>query len=181
MSVVVPAEQKTITRRSFYVAALYGIWTIIGGALGLPALLYLLLPPRLKRMQEWTPVGDIGGLAPDQPVEMAFRQNRADGWKINSEKLTAWVVKRPDRSVLAFGPQCTHLGCAYRWEEGRNEFVCPCHNSIFSVDGKVLSGPAPRPLDRYDIRVEGNKLLVGALLTSAETTSGREHQIEQRA
>ena len=87
-----------------------------------------------------------------------------DGWKINSEKATAWVVKQADNSVVAFGPQCTHLGCAYHWDEEKTEFLCPCHNSLFSIEGKVLAGPAPRPLDRYESKVEGNKLLLGRLM-----------------
>ena len=147
--------------------AIYAIWAAIGTALGLPALGYLLLPPRLKQAQEWTEIGDVTRLVPGQPVEMAFRQNRVDGWKIISQKSIAWVVKKPGDGILAFGPQCTHLGCAYHWDETRNQFLCPCHNSLFSVDGKVISGPAPRPLDRYATRIQGTHLYVGLLQTGA--------------
>jgi menaquinol-cytochrome c reductase iron-sulfur subunit len=94
---------------------------------------------------------------------MTFRRNRVDGWKILSEKSTAWVVRQADNSVVAFGPQCTHLGCAYHWEDNKDQFLCPCHSSVFGVDGKVVSGPAPRPLDRYDVKVQGSKLLLGGL------------------
>ena len=144
----VPAIEGT-TRRNFYVAAIYGMWAVIAAALAVPAFLYLLLPPRLRKENEWVEVGDITRLTPDSPVEMVYRRTRVDGWKIFSEKSTAWVVKSPDNQVTAFGPQCTHLGCAYHWDEGKNEFLCPCHTSLFSIDGKVISGPAPRPLDRY--------------------------------
>jgi len=159
-----PGEQ--ITRRSFYVGAVYGICGIITAALGLPALVYLLFPPKVKKTGEWVEIGDVTQLAPNAPVEMVFRRNRVDGWRISSEKGTAWVVKHPDNHVVAFGPQCTHLGCAYHWEEGKNEFLCPCHSSLFGLDGRVISGPAPRPLDRYETRIEGTKLLVGPLVRS---------------
>jgi menaquinol-cytochrome c reductase iron-sulfur subunit len=86
---------------------------------------------------------------------------------VTSERTTAWVVKTGD-SLLALGPRCTHLGCAYHWEDARHQFVCPCHASVFSVDGKVVSGPAPRPLDRYDTRVENGRLLIGPLHESGE-------------
>ena len=152
-----------ISRRRFYVGAIYAIWAVITAALGIPALVYLLLPPKIKGRQEWTEIGSLANLATGVPLEMAFRQNRIDGWKIISEKSTAWVVKQADNSVVAFGPQCTHLGCAYHWDDAKHEFVCPCHNSLFAIDGKVISGPAPRPLDRYDVKVTGNKLLVGRL------------------
>jgi menaquinol-cytochrome c reductase iron-sulfur subunit len=97
------------------------------------------------------------------PVEITFRRNRVDGWKITSEKSTAWVVKHEDNSLVAFGPICTHLGCAYHWDESKSEFLCPCHTSLFSIDGQVMSGPAPRPLDRYETKVEGKKLWLGPL------------------
>ena len=60
-------------------------------------------------------------------------------------------------------PQCTHLGCAYHWDDRKTEFICPCHNSLFSIDGKVTGGPASRPLDRYETKIEGKKLLIGHL------------------
>jgi quinol---cytochrome c reductase iron-sulfur subunit, bacillus type len=157
------AVQNGTTRRHFYVGAIYAIWGVITAAFGLPALVYLFLPPKIRARQEWTEIGSILNLTVSAPVEIAFRQNRIDGWKINSEKSTAWVMKQADNSVVAYGPQCTHLGCAYHWDEGKHEFLCPCHNSIFAIDGKVISGPAPRPLDRYDVKIDGNKLFVGRL------------------
>ena len=78
-------------------------------------------------------------------------------------------MKIGDATVVAFGPNCTHLGCAYHWDAGKNDFLCPCHNSVFSIDGKVVSGPAPRPLDRFETKIEGTKLLLGQLKQSGET------------
>ncbi|HYW42338.1 MAG TPA: ubiquinol-cytochrome c reductase iron-sulfur subunit [Bryobacteraceae bacterium] len=158
-----PREAEGTTRRSFYIGAIYGIWGIISAALGLPAIAYLLLPPKVRKENEWIEIGDVSKLAPDSPVEITFRRNRVDGWKILSEKSTAWVVKQANNQVVAFGPQCTHLGCAYHWEENKNEFLCPCHSSVFAVDGKVVSGPAPRPLDRYQTKIQGTRLLIGPL------------------
>ena len=153
----------TTTRRAFYIGAIYGIWVAISAALGLPALIYLLFPPKAVKAEEWIEIGDVARLHPSSPVEMAFRRNRVDGWKVISEKSTAWVVKSADNQITAFGPQCTHLGCAYHWDDAKDQFLCPCHNSLFSVEGKVVSGPAPRPLDRYETKLNGNKLLVGKL------------------
>ncbi len=164
------APQAT-TRRSFFIGAIYALWGIIAAALSLPALVYLFFPPKARKTDEWVDVGDVAKLTPNEPVEMTFRRNRIDGWKIISEKTTAWVVKFPDKRVAAFGPQCTHLGCAYHWEEGKREFLCPCHSSVFAVDGKVLSGPAPRPLDRYQARLQGTRLLLGALQQSPEKSA----------
>lgn len=151
------------SRRGFYLTFIYGLWSLIGAALAAPALLYLLLPPRVRRESEWIEAADVTKLPPEVPVEVVFRKNRVDGWKITSEKETAWVVKLSDRQTVAFGPQCTHLGCAYHWDEAKSEFICPCHNSVFAMNGAVISGPAPRPLDRYETRIENGKLLLGQL------------------
>ncbi|HEX3742775.1 MAG TPA: ubiquinol-cytochrome c reductase iron-sulfur subunit [Bryobacteraceae bacterium] len=156
--------KESLTRRNFYVGAIYGIGALIGAALGVPAAIYLLFPPKIREASQWVEIGDVGSLTADSPTEMTFRHNRVDGWKVTSEKATAWVVKHADNSITAFGPQCTHLGCAYHWDDGKTEFICPCHNSFFSIDGKVLGGPAPRPLDRYETRIAGKKLMIGRLL-----------------
>lgn len=157
------------SRRGFFVASIYGLGAAMAAALGLPALAYLLLPPKVRKDEEWVQAGDVSNLAVNSPVELTFRRTRTDGWKVTSEKSTAWAVKQPDGSVVAFGPQCTHLGCAYHWEDGKNDFLCPCHTSVFGIDGKVISGPAPRPLDRFETKIDGNKLMLGRLRISPET------------
>jgi len=155
--------EAVVTRRKFYVSMIYGLWSTIATALAIPAAIYLLIPPKLRKAPEWVEAGDVSHLEPRSPMEMVFRQNRIDGWKIESQKTSAWVVKLADAKVVAYGPQCTHLGCAYHWDEGREHFLCPCHTSVFGVDGAVISGPAPRPLDRYETKVENGKLLLGPL------------------
>jgi menaquinol-cytochrome c reductase iron-sulfur subunit len=155
------------TRRRFQIGAIYGMMAAISAAIGLPALAYLLVPSKVRKKEDWIEVGDVTRISPGVPVELTFRRNRIDGWKVISEKSTAWVVKTGDNQVTAFGPQCTHLGCAYHWEQDKKDFLCPCHNSIFMIDGKVASGPAPRSLDRYDTRVDGTKLLLGKLHPAA--------------
>jgi cytochrome b6-f complex iron-sulfur subunit len=67
-----------------------------------------------------------------------------------------WVVYgeyegRPQ--IYALRAVCTHLGCTPYWLEGEQKFKCPCHGSGFYKDGINFEGPAPRPLERYAIRV----------------------------
>lgn len=153
---------KGPSRRQFHFTAfIYGIWGVITAALAVPAAIYLLIPPRGGKQEEWTEVGDIGRLAANAPEEMVFRRRRRDGWKTITEKATAWVSRVSDNEVIAFAPQCTHLGCAYHWNDTKKNFICPCHTSGFGPDGRVLTGPAPRALDRYKVKVEGSTLFVG--------------------
>jgi len=170
MEQVAEAAPQT-TRRRFYLTFIYGLWGAISAALAAPAFIYLFLPPKMRRESDWVEAGDVSKLQLKNPVEMMFRKNAVDGWKVSSEQQTAWVVKLSEQQIVAFGPQCTHLGCAYHWEERSSEFLCPCHSSVFSVDGKVVSGPAPRPLDRYDTKIENGKLLLGGLRESRSLKS----------
>jgi menaquinol-cytochrome c reductase iron-sulfur subunit len=162
-------DNSGTTRRGFYMVAIYGLWGVITAALGLPALVYLLVPPKVRRQSEWADAGDISQLAPSMPVEMSFRRNRVDGWKVSSEKTSAWVVKMPNEQIVAYSPACTHLGCPYHWEQTKNQFICPCHNSVFALDGKVVDGPAPRPLDRFETKIQGKQLLLGPVRQSDQT------------
>ena len=136
-------ESSGSSRRTFHLAVIYGFGAIISALVAIPTALYLLIPPKARKDANYIDAGDISQLTPGTPVEMSFQETRFDGWRLITEKKTAWVVKEADNKILAFGPQCTHLGCAYHWESDKNKFFCPCHNSVFSIDGKVLVGPRP--------------------------------------
>ena len=67
-----------------------------------------------------------------------------------------WVVNgdfQGLQQVYALKTVCTHLGCTPSWLEAEQKFKCPCHGSGFYKDGVNFEGPAPRPLERYAIRV----------------------------
>jgi menaquinol-cytochrome c reductase iron-sulfur subunit len=154
-------SRDEIKRRAFCLKAIYGLWALMGTVLSASGAIYLLWPPPPRNEDEWTEVGRLSRLQPEVPEELIFRRNRVDGWKVISEKATAWVVKTADREVIAFAPQCPHLGCAYHWEHQNQQFLCPCHASTFSLHGEVLGGPSPRPLERYKVMIEGDRLLLG--------------------
>ncbi len=156
-----PAVELPPTRRNFYILFINGVMSLIGAALAIPAAIYLLFPPKARRSNDWVKTADLASIPSGKPTEISFQRTRADGWQLITEKTTAWVVKQPDNQVTAFTPNCTHLGCAYHWDDPSHTFVCPCHTSAFSIDGKVLGGPAPRPLDRYMVKVEAGILQIG--------------------
>jgi cytochrome b6-f complex iron-sulfur subunit len=67
-----------------------------------------------------------------------------------------WVVNyeyQGKSEIYALRTVCTHLGCTPNWLEGEQKFKCPCHGSGFYKDGINFEGPAPRPLERYAIRL----------------------------
>ena len=61
--------------------------------------------------------------------------------------------------LVALWQKCPHLGCGYKWRAHKvlgQVFLCPCHLSIYDASGKVLDGPAPRPLDALPIKVSSS-------------------------
>jgi len=151
---------RQTTRRNFYHRMIFGAASLMTAALALPAVAYLFSPFRGESNGTWADAGDLGALPLNEPTELVFHKKRADGWKTTVEKTTAWAVKNED-GLTAFAPQCTHLGCGYHWDKKNENFLCPCHASTFSIEGAVLTGPAPRPLDRLETRVEGARLWLG--------------------
>jgi nitrite reductase/ring-hydroxylating ferredoxin subunit len=69
-----------------------------------------------------------------------------------------WVVRDSDEQFTVFNGRSTHLGYAYSWQTNENQFACPCHAGVYAMDGHVLTGPPPRPLDTLPVRVENRQL-----------------------
>jgi len=65
------------------------------------------------------------------------------------------AVIREGGAVYALNLVCTHLGCTVQVFPG--ELVCPCHGSRFDRQGRVLKGPADRPLERYRVELRGER------------------------
>jgi menaquinol-cytochrome c reductase iron-sulfur subunit len=146
-----------LRRRSFLGGAIYALTSLIGGTLTAFGGRYLLGTPQ-EAQSAWTDAGEVPDLQIGSPREVAFERSRTDGWETHNERATAWVILNNDHSITAFSPSCTHLGCAYGWQANQEAFVCPCHGSKFAADGKVISGPANRPLDQYRVKMEGTRL-----------------------
>ncbi len=74
------------------------------------------------------------------------------------------VVRNPadSKTLYAVDPTCTHKGCLVEWEADEKVFDCPCHDTDFAPDGKVIKGPATKPLKTYQVKIEGDSVLVKA-------------------
>ncbi|OGQ05805.1 MAG: hypothetical protein A2W61_05580 [Deltaproteobacteria bacterium RIFCSPLOWO2_01_44_7] len=148
----------TMDRRKFLELAIYGLGSVVGISLLAPIATYFLSPAWKKHIEDWVLLGETKKIPVGKPTKIEFIQRRKDGWMTVEEKRTAWVLTRDGKEFTVFDPRCTHLGCPYRWDEAKEKFLCPCHAAVFDVDGQVISGPPPRPLDRYDVKVEAGKL-----------------------
>jgi len=60
----------------------------------------------------------------------------------------------------ALSATCTHLGCAVKKDLNRDTYYCPCHGSRFDEKGRVVKGPANRPLEWYEVRLARDGRLI---------------------
>ena len=141
------------TRRSFLLLVPLGIFaSIAAGALRF-------LRPRISAATDrWLDVAPVNELAGAQPVSRKIFAEHVAGWAITTEEHNVFVLPAKGNQVLS--PICPHEGCEVLWEQERNRFACPCHDSYFAADGAKISGPSPRGLDAFPSRVQDGKLQV---------------------
>lgn len=73
----------------------------------------------------------------------------------------AIIINTKDKGFLAFSKVCTHLGCLVKYDKEKQLFICPCHAGMFDLEGNVVSGPPPKPLPKFAVKVEGDNIVIG--------------------
>jgi menaquinol-cytochrome c reductase iron-sulfur subunit len=148
-----------VSRRDFIKVTTTIVGGAIGAALGVPALIYLLDPAFKAGAKEgWVPVGKVADMQIGVPYPFYFTRVQVNGWERTSTSHGGYVLLRSDapNDILVLNSQCTHLACTVNWNAEAQAYICPCHDGKFSKQGAVLSGPPPRPLDRYSpFRITG--------------------------
>ncbi|MDP9389290.1 MAG: FAD-dependent oxidoreductase [Actinomycetota bacterium] len=74
-----------------------------------------------------------------------------DGRMVEIDGDAVGTYRGADGTVQAVSITCTHMGCTLQWNGAETSWDCPCHGSRFAVDGRVLNGPAVRPLEQIDV------------------------------
>ncbi len=138
------------SRRSFLDGLLGGTIAVLVAATIYPIVRYL-----------WPSYQRPGG-ARGESVSIPLSQVPAGSARFLKFRGEPAVVIRTDAAVYALSAVCTHLGCIVKWDEARGHLACPCHAAYFDVNGNVLGGPAPRPLPSFEVRVVGDKIVLGS-------------------
>ena len=154
-----PREGK-MSRRDFMKAAIAGISGVIGAVIGIPAIAYVMGPALAKATDTWIRLGTVNKVELGNPTLFKTTIETQTGWINAEEEFSAYVLTENGQDFVAMSNICTHLGCRVRWIPDKEGFYCPCHNGVFAKDGTVISGPPPRPLDRFESKVEDGVLFV---------------------
>jgi menaquinol-cytochrome c reductase iron-sulfur subunit len=151
-------ETSELNRRSF-LSRLSIIWSLIGAAVvAIPSVGFLLGLRRPTKV--WRTVGKLQEFQIGTTLQVSFEDPSPLPWSGVTAETSAWLRRVNQEEFIAFSVDCTHLGCPIRWLPSANLFMCPCHGGVFYADGKVASGPPPRPLFRYPVRVQDGQVQI---------------------
>jgi cytochrome b6-f complex iron-sulfur subunit len=71
------------------------------------------------------------------------------------------IIHTKKQGYIALSRVCTHLGCLVNYDKAKQIFICPCHGGVYDLEGNVISGPPPRPLPRYSVKVTDGDVVIG--------------------
>jgi menaquinol-cytochrome c reductase iron-sulfur subunit len=154
-----------ISRRDFIKVTTGAIGGIMVAAIGVPVIGYLIDPAlRSGAKEAWMPIGKLEKIPVGTPTPFSFTRTQVNGWERTSTSFGGFVLRKSEapEDIMILSSRCTHLGCSINWRADRQAYVCPCHDAAFDMDGKVLDGPPPRPLDRFSefkVDADGNLLI----------------------
>jgi menaquinol-cytochrome c reductase iron-sulfur subunit len=154
-------EKNQLSRRNFLAIATGAIGGLIGIVMAIPAVAYIIGPALQKKTSEnWVRLGPTSKVELGNPSLFKATVQSQTGWIVTEDEVSVYILTEDGREYIALSNICTHLGCRVRWIADQNQYFCPCHNAIFDKTGLVLSGPPPKPLDRYETKVEDDQLYI---------------------
>lgn len=155
---VCPPEESS--RRSFLAGLLAAGGVTVSALLAIP-LVRFTLHPLLSRTTEksWSEIGKIDEFQNlDGPMKKLVTIEQRDGWRKTVLQKPVYVSKDASGHLIVLSAVCPHLGCTLPWVDKEKKFICPCHQGTFESDGKLVSGPPPRGMDRLETRIENGTL-----------------------
>ena len=93
------------------------------------------------------------------PIRLGRASQFVSGTATYFHEARLYVVN-VEGNYFALSQKCPHLGCRVPFCESSGRFECPCHGSIFDLAGEYIKGPSPRGMDRYELSVDGEDLVV---------------------
>jgi Rieske Fe-S protein len=154
----VNAPTGETARRTFLAQVIAACGAFLAVLLGIPAIGAAIGPALRREQAEWLSLGSPDTFPEGVPKEVTITVVERDGWIETNSVKGVWVIRQPGDQFTVFNGRCTHLGCAYGWQLDQQQFACPCHAGVFGIEGRVLAGPPPRPLDTLETRIDDDEL-----------------------
>lgn len=152
-----------VSRRWMLLTAGAALNGLMGLALAVPVLRYLLAPVRKdSSYKSWIVLGPVDDF-PVGETRLAFYKNPwTQPWDGATDNVACYVRREGASQFKVFAINCAHLGCPVRWFPQSQLFMCPCHGGVYYADGSRASGPPERGLFTYDYKIAGGQLQINA-------------------
>jgi Rieske Fe-S protein len=142
------SSSATLLRRRFVEVIMGSGFLATAVAFFYPVLRYL-IPPR---------VTDLGT---DSVVAAHVGELKPNGGKIfRFGSRPGILIRTAEGEYRAMSAVCTHLGCTVQYRGDMKNVWCACHNGMYDLNGRNISGPPPRPLQSFDVQVHGDEIFV---------------------
>jgi nitrite reductase/ring-hydroxylating ferredoxin subunit len=154
---------ETISRRWLLFKAGIALNGLVGVALAVPVLRYLLAPwKKDASFNSWTSLGSIDTF-PTGETRLAYYKNPSHNpWDGQTDNIACYVRREANSQFKVFAINCAHLGCPVRWFPQSQLFMCPCHGGVYYSDGSRASGPPERGLFTYNWQIVSGELQIDA-------------------
>lgn len=120
----------------------------VAGSVGYPVIAYLQPPATRDREANQVVAARVDEIPPN-------------GWKIfRFGTKPGLLVRTASGEYRAFSAKCTHLDCIVQYRPEDQVILCACHRGLYDLTGRNVSGPPPRPLEAYEVRVQGQDVVV---------------------
>jgi menaquinol-cytochrome c reductase iron-sulfur subunit len=159
--------KNKLTRRDFLKRVVIGGAGVVAAAIAAPLAGSFLSPLWQKNKKTAIAVAHTDQKPIGTPTFVRFEERAPDGWLVTTESLGVWIITEDGKDFTLYDPHCTHLRCPFYWDAQKEIFDCPCHGGAFDINGNVIDGPPPRPLDRWEFTIEN-----GEIITSGEIIKG---------
>ncbi len=154
-------KSPQMSRKEFVGIVTAAVGSVMGVLVGIPTISYLITPALTKESADvWIPAGPVENYPVAVPTLFNFNRTKVNGWEKTVNSYGVYILHNEDGSFLALSNKCTHLSCRVNWKTDESAYICPCHDAYFAIDGQIISGPQPRPLDQYETKVEENTLFI---------------------
>jgi menaquinol-cytochrome c reductase iron-sulfur subunit len=162
---------EEITRRRFFEKLSITLAGFCAAVIGVPVVGFIIAPLFRKVPEKWVTLGKVNDFQIGKTVTVPVEDPSPLPWAGITAKNAVWLRRESATSFIAFSANCTHLGCPVRWMEGAQLFMCPCHGGVYYSDGNVAAGPPPRPLFRYNVRIENGEVKMSSVIVPISTTT----------
>lgn len=154
-------HERGLSRRGFVAGAVGFLGGIIAVIIGIPAIGYVISPGLKKEeVDAWVPLGPVDELPVNVPTLFTFTRTKQIGWERSAISFGIYVTKLTRGDYYVLSNECTHLSCRVTWDDLPENYICPCHDGRFALDGSIISGPQPEPLYPYEYKIEDGIMLV---------------------